>query len=127
MKKNFVKPAVIAKLCVLTMAVMMLSGLRSCEQYEILPPPPPQEVTFSDIQEIFTNGCVGCHDGVTANPVLEEGVAYDNLMNGEYIDTANPEQSSLYVKMSDSGHSLYSTAGERNKVLKWIQDGAPNN
>ncbi len=121
------KPANLGGLFALSFALAMILGLQSCEQYEILPPPPPEEVTFSEIQDIFNNGCVGCHDGVTANPVLEEGVAYDNLMNGDYIDTANPEQSTLYVKMSDSSHSLYSSGGERNKVLKWIQDGAPNN
>lgn len=106
---------------------LFLFGPRACEKYEILPPVIVEEVTFSDIQQIFNNKCTGCHDGVTASPVLTEGNAFNNLTSGQYIDIANPEASTLYVKMKSSSHSLYSSSGDRNKVLQWIQDGALNN
>jgi len=115
------------KIATVVFFALFLFGPRACEKYEILPPVIVEEVKFTDIQNIFTNKCAACHDGVTADPVLTEGNAYNNLTSGQYIDIANPEESTLYVKMKSSSHSLYSSSGDRSKVLQWIQDGAPNN
>lgn len=127
MKKRFFRPADLMKLAIVSVTLALITGLQSCEQYEILPEEVIEEVTFTDVQAIFNKSCVGCHDGVTANPVLTEGVAYNNLINGSFINTETPEESLLYTKIKSSDHSLYSSSGDRNKILKWIQDGALNN
>lgn len=127
MKMKFVKPANFIKLSGLAFAVAMVIGLYSCEQYEILPEEIVEEVTFTDVQAIFNKSCVGCHDGVTATPVLEEGVAYNNLINGSYINTEVPEESLLYTKIKSSDHSLYSSSSDRSSILNWIENGALNN
>jgi hypothetical protein len=106
---------------------VIIAGFQSCERYEILPEEIPQEVTFSDIQQIFANKCIGCHDGVTANPILTAGNAYNNLFAASLIDTTTPEASGLYIQMNDSSHSYYSTKADRDKVLAWIKAGALNN
>ena len=88
----------------------------------------------SVIQPILTSDCLGsgCHSvsgGIP--PFLEEGLAYDNLIYGNYVDTANPESSILYVRISASSN-IMPPAGklpelEIQQILVWIKQGALNN
>jgi len=84
-------------------------------------------ISFSEeIEPIFQDNCITCH--TNTNPNLTSGNAYNNLINGGYINTDNTESSSLYTKIT-SGHP---TAGTLNQteirlILTWIQEGAQNN
>ena len=94
---------------------------------------PPQFVSFSgDLIPIFDRNCnsSGCHDDVPAHaPSLVPDKAYNDLMAGGYVNTAVPDQSTLYVvvntgQMPPSG-ALNSS--DKQKILDWIRNGAPNN
>ena len=89
---------------------------------------PDDPVSFAEqIEPIFQDKCATCH--ATTNPVLTTGDAYDNLIDGNYIDTENPEASSLYTKV-DEGHpggNSALNATELALILKWIEEGAENN
>lgn len=106
-------------------------------------------VSFSrDIQPIFDTNCVVCHQSATANGDLnlEAGLAYRNLVNAE--STQSPL---MLVTPGDSDgsyllHKLRGTQGEVggsglrmpygapslqqgqiDLILKWIEQGAPDN
>lgn len=94
---------------------------------------PPQFVSFSgDLIPIFNLNCnsTGCHDAVPAHaPSLVPDKAYNALMSGGYVNTAVPDQSTIYV-VCKSG-SMPPTGGlkssDTQKILDWIRNGAPNN
>lgn len=89
---------------------------------------PDEPVSFAQqIDPIFQDKCVACH--ATTKPVLTEGDSYDNLINGNYIDTENPESSDLYVKVNEGHPNANSAlnATELALLLKWIEEGAENN
>jgi hypothetical protein len=104
--------------------------------------PPP--ISFANaVQPIFTNSCAGCHDGAVP-PNLSEGVAYGALVNvngrfcttAKYVVPSQPNQSWLVSKITAgssigtcSGGSManYVSAAERNTIMTWVQQGAPNN
>jgi mono/diheme cytochrome c family protein len=114
-------------------AGLILSG---CEKdYHYIAPAPTQPVSLSmDLQPIFNASCIGCHDG-SLDPDLRDGFSHASLWATGDIDTLNPAGSVLYVRvtlpsatsgaMPPGGPALSSS--ETALVLKWIQDGAPNN
>jgi uncharacterized membrane protein len=98
------------------------------EQVEPELPPDDEEIRFAtDIQPIFTDKCVTCH--ASTNPVLTAGSAYNNLIDGDYVNTSDPENSVLYVTIL-SGHpggSSSASGTERALILRWIEEGAQDN
>ena len=104
----------------------------SCE-YEWIQPekkPIPETVSFSnDIMPIFNNGCNTnvCHGSGGEPPDLSEGNAYNALLDGAYVDTINPEASILYTSMNSGSMVPYTSPGDDDIVLAWIQQGAKNN
>ena len=107
--------------------IMILSG---CTKYEIPKPECPEDlptgVSFaSDVQAIFDKSCVMCHSGGQA-PDLSPGWAYDELMDGDYVDTDSPCSSSLYTKLAE-GHNNVPTEEELLTILGWIDEGAKDN
>jgi hypothetical protein len=90
-----------------------------------------QPISFSqDLVPIFTKSCLGgCHPGQnTLN--LEAESAYDNLIDGNYVDTLKPEQSLLYKRVGPGGNMPTGgklPAVEIQKILLWIKQGAQNN
>jgi hypothetical protein len=48
-------------------------------------------------------------------------------MDGGYVDTDTPEASSLYISMESGSMVPYTTPGDEQLVLAWIQQGAENN
>jgi len=106
----------------------------SCKYDEVLPfnPDPGVPVLFSqDIIPIFENNCnsSGCHNGTQA-PTLLSAVAYDNLISGGYINTEVPDQSKLYLWMTEAlgpMPPLGTNAPNNATVLEWIKQGALNN
>lgn len=106
--------------------ILLLSG---CSKYEIPVPECPEGssgISFSaDIQPIFDAKCVVCHGGATA-PDLSDGWSYEELIDGEYVDTEFPCSSILYEVFSGT-HDGRATDEEVLDILGWIQEGAENN
>jgi len=105
------------------------------EQEEIVVPTPDPDNPLSfadDIVPIFTNGnyCTACHDTGGEEPNLEAASAYNSLTNGGYINTTNPEQSTL-ITVAGPGTSEHGwkkfTNSQTEKILQWISEGASNN
>jgi hypothetical protein len=117
--------------------VLLLFGLSfaQCYYLEVVDDPEPVEnVSFStDIIPIFNGGCniVGCHNTGGTAPDLSEANAYNSLKNGGYLDLAVPPDSELYQWMAGNRSIPMPLSGpdanNNAKVLKWIEDGAPNN
>jgi hypothetical protein len=107
----------------------------SCTYDEVLPfaPNPGDEVLFNeDILPIFQSNCngAGCHNGSGPSPDLRAAGAYDALWTGGYINVEVPEQSELYLWMTDAKGPmppLGANAINNALVLQWIQQGAENN
>jgi hypothetical protein len=82
------------------------------------------EIKFgAEIQPIFTNSCVGCHNA-SRNPDLRAGNAYSALVP-QYVTASNADASPLYVKLA-GGHQNVSTAN-LTLIKTWINQGAKNN
>ncbi len=108
--------------------IFFTAGLFSCEKY-VIKPEVVLEVHFAaDIQPIFVSRCSGCHPG-TVEPDFTDGNVYTALTTydgGALLDTETPENSYILTKVSD-GHSYNDvSAGQKSKILKWIENGAPN-
>jgi hypothetical protein len=94
---------------------------------------PPQQVSFSgDIIPILTKNCnnSGCHDAVpTKHPSLVAEKAYNELLNGGYVNTIAPSSSSFYTMVKGGAMPPSGTVkpAEIQKILDWIRNGAPNN
>ena len=93
-------------------------------------------VSFSkDIVPILTNKCgiSGCHASGGHVPTLTADVAYNALINGNYVDLSNPNTSSVYLWLTGKKSTAMPAGGPSNPsninnlVLGWIQQGAKNN
>ena len=94
------------------------------------PNPDGEPISFStQIQPIFTNKCVSCHNTGGTAPDLSAGKSYAQVVPG-FVNTGTPAESKIYTfpAPSTSVHSWkkYST-NEATLVLTWIQEGAKNN
>ncbi len=104
--------------------------LSSCEKV-VFPVPEiilPDTVSYSlEIQPIWNENCIQCHPP-TRGLDLRVDVSYDELISGEYIDTANAPESELMKKLYGSHVSTApTTETEKQLILKWINEGAKNN
>ncbi len=111
--------------------ILLLALNTSCYYNKTpLPPEPTGDISYAvDIQPIFNDNCVACHQAGTGVPLdLEESVSYNNLINGSFLNVDEPELSVLYVKINTGGSmSPYATDNNRSVILKWIEQGALNN
>lgn len=86
-------------------------------------------ISFSnEIVPIFTSNCISCHSSM--NPNLTAASAYASLTStSKYVNTAAPETSLLYTKLTavGSSHEGKATAADAKKILTWIKEGALNN
>ncbi len=120
------------KLLVIGVTCLFIMALAtSCHYDEVLPREieiPVEPISYSlNIQPFFDAKCVSCHAG-SVPPDLSASVSYNELISGNYIDTANPENSSLYESIDNGGSmEIYATAEERAILLAWIEQGAMNN
>jgi hypothetical protein len=90
----------------------------------------PDSVSFSaNVLPIFDARCdnTGCHATGGIAPDLTTANAYTNLIVFGYVDTDLPEQSQLYLKMSTGSMAKFTSPGDADIVLKWIQQGALDN
>ena len=89
---------------------------------------PDGPISFSgQIEPIFEKKCVACH--ASRNPLLSTGSAFNSLTDGNYINVADPESSTLIKKVMTGhpGGSNTLTNEEIGIILRWITDGAENN
>ena len=77
------------------------------------------------IQPIFNNNCISCHSG-SISPNLLEGVSYNELISGGYIeqDTTKAESSLIYQKLLTQPHYSRASDVEKRLILLWIKTGA---
>ena len=115
---------------------LVVSLITGC-YYDVVTPAntnaPPQFVSFSgDLQPIFDLNCnkQGCHDGVAHDPDLTPNNSYNALVNGGFVNTTIPDQSILYTEVKSGSMPIGGSplsAGDVQKILDWIRNGAPNN
>lgn len=128
MKKKFLPGSLIALL------IISISIFSSCE-YEFIEPEAvviPDVISFrDDIIPVFNSSCniSGCHAAGFSILDLSPANAYQDLFRKNMIDTDVPDQSKLYLKLTDSRgtHKDRSTATEQALILEWIAKGAQNN
>lgn len=113
--------------------LMAIFFLGSCEYASItpdIPPPPPpgDSTSFSlEVQPIFNQSCVGCHNG-SVSPDLREGKSYQSLMNNNFVVAGQPEASILYTSLQPGGAmAAYGNTTKNTTIKYWIQEGAKNN
>lgn len=106
----------------------------SCYYDEVLDiqVPLPENVSFqNDIQPLFDQSCVTCHDANLA-PDLRDINSYNSLLNG-YVVPGDADESILYMSLINSnGVALMPPEGQWpdsriNLVLSWINEGALDN
>lgn len=89
----------------------------------------------ADIQPIFNLNCISCHDETHSKLDLQSSVSYDQLLNSgfsaSYVDTANAEQSNIYLHLIGQLSIMPPSGGlpnsDKDLVLFWIKQGAINN
>jgi hypothetical protein len=125
------------RLVYLVLASFFISVLAGCYRDVISPGSdpngPPQFVSFSgDLIPIFNTHCnsSGCHDAVPSHaPSLVPDKAYNALISGGFVNTAVPNQSTIYVVCQTGAMPPTGAlkASDTQKILDWIRNGAPNN
>lgn len=91
-------------------------------------------VSFStDIIPILNNACnsSGCHSSGGKAPDLSQANAYFSLINNGYINTGEPQSSSLYLWVTGKKGTPMPVSGINKDynalILAWIKQGALNN
>jgi hypothetical protein len=109
----------------------MLAGILlfgSCEKV-VYPPEEiilPDTVSYSlDIQPIFDDNCVKCHNG-GRNPDLRPENSYESLTGGGYVNVNDPAESEVMKKLYGS-HDSRAKEAEKQLIQLWIEEGAKNN
>jgi len=98
----------------------------SCEKVVYPPPVIPDTVSYSlDIQPIWDNKCVNCHNG-DRDPALSQDISYDALITGGHINVNEPAESNLMKKLYGT-HDSRATDAEKQLILIWIEEGAKDN
>jgi hypothetical protein len=114
----------------------IVTGLVSCYKDVILPEAaanpdgPPQAVSFAtDIAPMVNTKCAlsGCHVAGAHKPYMTSGGAYQEIVNGGFVNTLIPKSSILYVKINGEMKEYIPAASDRQKIYDWIRNGAPNN
>jgi hypothetical protein len=79
-----------------------------------------------EILPLLQTNCGSCHFAGT-EPDLESPDLYNNLINGNYLNLTDPENSTLFT-LPDPGHADdYLTAEQHVLIVKWIEQGALEN
>ncbi|HPG10446.1 MAG TPA: hypothetical protein PLU37_02880 [Chitinophagaceae bacterium] len=94
------------------------------------PNAPPQQVSFAnELKPLFAASCtdVGCHVSGAHKPYLTADVSYNEIVNGGFINLQLPTQSILIKLLNGDMQQYMPSADNRQKVLDWIRNGAPNN
>lgn len=119
----------------LFITIVCVFTITSCENSYVEPPEDIINVSFKDdILPIFVMHCVSCHqtDKVFPGLILSSELSYKQLLfdgiNAPYVNTADPELSSLYIALKNNMPQFGLLPSSKIAlVLKWIQAGAKNN
>lgn len=119
-----------------TVGIMAIIGLTACEKYSYDPPvyvPPdtsqPYDTVYysTDVAPLFpAYNCTGCHGGAIS-PDLRESKSYESLTEGGYLDLDSPLESTVVMKIDDTGHGGTWKTKDRTTLLDWIYQGAKDN
>lgn len=120
---------------VTTMIILILS-LTGCYYDELVERELPANTNVSfatDIQPIFNNDCIACHNG-TLDPDLREGFSYDfmTITDPGLIVPNDADGSELYQRLFGIGGGLMPPGGSLSDIdisliEAWINQGALNN
>lgn len=94
------------------------------------PDGPPQQVSFKDeLLPIFSAKCglSGCHVSGAHKPYLIQSVAYQEIVNGGFVNFSVPKESIMYKMINGEMREYIPSAADRQKIYDWIRNGAPNN
>lgn len=118
-------------------------SIYSCEKdsgpYIVNPPTVATPVLVSyinEIQPIFNDYCITCHDEFHPSLNLKTCCSWDQLLNSgasaPYVDTITPINSLLHQRITGTvapqmpfGTPL--STSDIDLILKWIEEGARNN
>lgn len=115
---------------------IMAVGLISCYKDIILPDAkvdpdaPAQAVSFkNEIAPMVNTKCAlaGCHVTGGHKPYMAIGMAYQEIVNGEFVNTIIPKESIIYKMINGEMQQYIPSAADRQKIYDWIRNGAPNN
>jgi len=92
---------------------------------------PPANVSYaSDIQPVFDQSCVACHNG-NLIPDLRSGNSYDALINNGLVVPLDKSASELYKRVTGAGSLMPPGSplpqSKVDLIGQWIEDGAKNN
>ena len=94
------------KIIVFTFTIVYMLAYTSCQYTDIVPDDGsgvvvPDNLSFlADVEPIFqTQSCTNCHPGIH-QPNLTAGNAYASLMDGDYINKKNPQDSEIISKVA---------------------------
>ena len=124
------------KYITLGLILAILIGLTSCYKDVIIPElavdpdGPPQQVSFKNqLAPLFNTNCAlsGCHVSGAHKPYLTPDISYQQIVNGGFVNTALPKESTLYRMVYGDMAQYISSGADKQKVYDWIRNGAPNN
>jgi hypothetical protein len=123
-----------------TLVVMSILIIAGCYKAATLYPDTNslvnKEVSFiNNIIPVFNQKCSisGCHGSGGHSPDLTVAKAYNSLMNGGFINLADPKSSKLYLRLTGKLTPAMPLIGSSNPsninalVLTWITQKAKNN
>ena len=107
----------------------------ACDNDKFPEPPVKQNVSFKlDIQPIFNQECVSCHNPSEVAPDLREGYAYESLMNlpAGSIVKGDADGSELMQMLNGGGDNPMPRGATMAPakialIAQWIKEGALNN
>lgn len=111
-------------------------GFTSCYKDIIIPQlaadedGPAQPVSFkNELAPLFNTSCAlaGCHVSGAHKPYLTTDVSYLQIVNGGFVNTVLPKESTLYKMINGEMAQYIPAKADRQKVYDWIRNGAPNN
>lgn len=122
------------KIIVFAFTVMIMLAYTSCQYTDIVPDDGSgvvvsDDLSFSvDVEPIFkAQSCTNCHPGMN-QPNLTEGNAYASLMDGDYINKKNPQDSEIVTEAAPgTSHGANLTSAQVQIIIAWIEQGAKDN
>lgn len=123
------------KTLIIAFGILISISVTSC-YYDTLPEevfvPVPGGVSYAaDIQPIWNQSCVNCHQG-NEPPDLRAQNSFNVLLNDGWVIPGDPDASILFRSLRGEGASLMPpgnplTSQRINLVRQWILEGAQDN
>jgi len=116
--------------------LISLLALTGCYKDVILPETvadpdgPPQAVSFkADLAPMLNTKCAitGCHVSGGHKPYMTSDVAFQQIVNGGFVNTVVPKESILYKMINGEMREYIPSATDRQKIYDWIRNGAADN